>query len=704
MASTHEDPSALNAPTRYSAAQVAAALEACAREPVHIPGAIQPVGCLVSLDADLKRVRQISANSETFLGISVAAALAGEPREVLGDELLNLLDTELVKKQHSSACVLTTLREVRGEQRRFHAVVYHSGDAVVVELEHLMCPDGHRLLDTVNNWLVEVGQLDDIDVLLDTLTQRVQELTGHERVMVYRFDEKWNGRVIAETRLPEAKSFLDHYFPASDIPAQVRRLYDINRVRSIPDASAPAVPLVPPCGPSEAVPLDMSQGVLRAVAPIHQEYLTNMGVGASLSVAMHEEGRLWGLLACHGLKSRPLEADLRDALCAMVQSTMPRMMLLHARADTRLLQHIHDSNDILSDESGRLLGPDGLVQRHGAQWLELLDAEGIALVIGKASCGLGTLPAEENLVAMADWLSRFQQHDSPWHTQALEKTPLAPWQEGDLCGLLAVALPTESTHWLMLFRREQRHSRRWAGKPEDTPMIRDGQLILTPRRSFAQWQDEVRGQSRAWRNIECRAVGDLAKNLAVLTSNHEIAQLNERLHRANRKLKNLAFSDSLTGCWNRYRMEQGIDAALNAAERYYHPFALLLFDVDHFKQFNDTHGHEAGDQVLVEITRALQDSLRESDALGRWGGEEFLVLANHCETQEATRLAERLRQCVASIDLGKLGRVTISIGVTSWHPGDTRKRLVARADEAMYQAKENGRNRVETVEASPAQV
>ncbi|MGM0982034.1 MAG: diguanylate cyclase [Pseudomonadota bacterium] len=687
--------------SHFSDAEIAAALEACAREPVHIPGAIQPAGCLVSLDADLGRVRQVSANSEAFLGISVADALAGEPREVLGDELLDLLDTELVK-QNSSACVLTALREVRGERRRFHAVAYHSDDTVVVELEHLMCPDGHRLLDTVNNWLVEAGQLDDIDTLLDALTRRVQELTGHERVMVYRFDERWNGQVIAETRLPEAESFLDHYFPASDIPAQVRQLYDINRVRSIPDAPAPAVPLVPPCGPGEAAPLDMSRGVLRAVAPIHQEYLTNMGVGASLSVAMHEEGRLWGLLACHGLTPRPLEADLRDALCALVQSTMPRMMLLRARADTRLLQHIHDSNEILSDESGRLLGPDGLVQRHGAQWLDLLDASGIALVTGEVSSGMGALPAEENLVAMADWLSRFQRNDSPWHTQALVKTPLALWQEGDLCGLLAVALPTESTHWLMLFRREQRRSRRWAGKPEDTPMIRDGQLILTPRRSFAQWQDEVRGQSRAWRDIECRAVGDLAKNLAVLTSNHEIAQLNERLHRANRKLKSLAYSDSLTGTWNRYRMEQAIDAELNAAERHDRPFAVLLFDIDNFKHFNDTHGHETGDQVLIMLCRVLQNNLRPTDDLGRWGGEEFLVLASDCDPVGGMHLAERLRQSTEELDLGNLGGVTISIGVATWQPGEGRKSLVARADEAMYRAKEGGRNRVEQAPDSAA--
>ncbi|MFC2992953.1 sensor domain-containing diguanylate cyclase [Halomonas tibetensis] len=675
--------------THYSDAEIAAALEACAREPVHIPGAIQPMGCLVSMDADLGRIRQVSANVEDFLGISVADVLAGEPRTVLGDELMDFLETKLVKKD-SSASVLTATAQgdVQGKRRRYHVVAYPSGDAVVVEMEFQMCPDGHLLMDKVNDWLVEVRRINDTDTLLDALTRRVQAWTGHERVMVYRFDEQWNGRVIAETCLPVAESYLDHYFPASDIPPQVRRLYDMNRVRSIPDALAPAVPVVPPCGPDEAAPLDMSRGVLRAVAPIHQEYLTNMGVGSSLSIAMYEEETLWGLLACQGLAPRVLEADLRDALCTLVQIAMQRLRVLRTRADTQLLHGIHDSNEILSDESGRLLGPDDLIQRHGAQWMELLEASGIALVTGKESSGMGILPAKENLFAMAGWLSRHQPHDIPWYTQSLATTSLAPWQEGDLCGLLAVPLPTESVQWLMFFRPEQRHSKRWAGKPEDTRMIRDGQLVLTPRRSFAQWQEEVRGRSLAWRAIECRAAGDLAKNLAVLTSSHEIMKLNE-------KLKSLAYSDGLTGTWNRYRMEKAIDAALNATERHGRSFAVLLFDIDHFKHFNDTQGHEAGDEVLITLCSVLQNLLRPTDHLSRWGGEEFIVLASDCDLVGGMHLAERLRQSAEALDLGKLGGVTISVGVATWRSGDTRKALVTRADQAMYGAKEGGRNQVQ---------
>ena len=151
--------------SHYSDAAIAAALDACAREPVHIPGAIQPAGCLVSMDADMGRIRQVSANIEDFVGISVADVLASEPRKVLGDELIDLLETELVKQDNSASVLTATAQgEVGGKQRHFHVVAYPSDNAFVVELEYQLSREGHRLLDKVNDWLVEVGHIDDIDI------------------------------------------------------------------------------------------------------------------------------------------------------------------------------------------------------------------------------------------------------------------------------------------------------------------------------------------------------------------------------------------------------------------------------------------------------------------------------------------------------------------------------------------------------------
>jgi len=154
----------------------------------------------------------------------------------------------------------------------------------------------------------------------------------------------------------------------------------------------------------------------------------------------------------------------------------------------------------------------------------------------------------------------------------------------------------------------------------------------------------------------------------------------------------------LTQVWNRYRIEQAVDAELSAAERYQRPCSVLLFDVDHFKQVNDRYGHKSGDIVLKRLATEVHGQLRGTDFLGRWGGEEFIVLASNNSLEEAGNLAERLRKHIANVSFPEVGEVTISIGVAQWQSGESRRGLLDRADKAMYQAKQNGRNLVTLAE------
>jgi diguanylate cyclase (GGDEF)-like protein len=143
-------------------------------------------------------------------------------------------------------------------------------------------------------------------------------------------------------------------------------------------------------------------------------------------------------------------------------------------------------------------------------------------------------------------------------------------------------------------------------------------------------------------------------------------------------------------------MEQALDEALARSERYGEPFSVMLVDVDHFKQVNDVYGHEAGDEVLRSVANTMAGALRETDRVGRWGGEEFVVIVSRTGGEDAANLAERLRGLVENLEVPGIPRpVTASFGVACWQPGDRRKAVVARADEAMYRAKEKGRNRVE---------
>ena len=185
-----------------------------------------------------------------------------------------------------------------------------------------------------------------------------------------------------------------------------------------------------------------------------------------------------------------------------------------------------------------------------------------------------------------------------------------------------------------------------------------------------------------------RVVGQMefasALTIAVLTAFAKLSDI----------YSGLADTDTLTGLHNRRRLEALLQNEKARAERYQHTFSVLLLDLDHFKAVNDKHGHATGDEVLKRVAYLLRDETRSIDRVGRWGGEEFLVLAPELGMEEAECLAQRLCEAVALFDFGVAGPLTASFGVATNTPDDTIKTLLARADKALYQAKAEGRNRV----------
>lgn len=668
--------------------ELEAALEACAREPVHTPGAIQPHGALIVMDEHLRQVRQVSANLESILGVCVDDGLAMAPERLFTRRWLDQIRTQIDSSNRHGALIVSL--RIRGQTRRFRLLAYRSGSRVVTELEPISGHPERWLFGALSDWQIALSGHTSRDGLLQALVALVRELAGYDRVMIYRFDEDWNGSVIAESLADGAGSYLGHHFPASDIPAQVRRLYSIKRVRDIPDATAQAVPLVPAIDPFDASPLDLSLGILRAVAPIHVRYLANMGVAASMSIALHMDGRLWGLLACHAESANILSPALREALRALVQTACLQLELIQAREEAALIHRANDSRDMLVDQRGEFSDPEEIVARHGPAWLEVFRAAGAVLLAGDRVASVGKVPDTGSIHAIVDWLGEHHRAELAWSSRELGCTGLAAFCEpAQAAGLLAVPLPIRHPRhaWLLFFRPEKAETRIWAGKPEKSIDRESGRL--SPRRSFEAWKETVRGQCAVWAPVELRAAADLAGDLAVLIAAGEISRLNQRL-------EHLATSDHLTGLWNRYRMEEAINHQVSVAERYGRPCALIMFDIDHFKQFNDTHGHDAGDEVLVQVAQSVATQLRDTDYVSRWGGEEFIVLAADTALGGASNLAERLRGAIAALAIRDFGGVTASFGVVVHQEGELSRDMIKRADQAMYAAKDGGRNRVET--------
>ena len=666
--------------------EIEAALQACAREPVHIPGAIQPHGALISCDAELARVRQVSANLEQMLGVTVDHALAGKPEDLFGRRWLTQV-REVIDGVSRFRALIVSLR-VDGKSRRFRLLPYRSGSRVVIELEPIEGEPERWLFSALAEWQSQLARFHKRETLLDAVTGLVRDLAGYDRVMIYRFDQDWNGSVVSESRAEGVGSYLGHHFPASDIPEQVRRLYSIKPVRDIPDATRDPVALVPEVDPADAAPLDLSRGILRAAAPIHRSYLANMNVVASMSIALYVDARLWGLLACHSERPNVLPPALRDALRGMVQSASFKLELIEAREHAEVLERANSSRDVLIDERGEFPRPDVLVERYGSEWLEVFRACGVALVVGESLASAGRVPQRGAIEKALNWLSEQPDADPLWSSHEIGHSPLADCFPGNFAGLLAVPLPIRESlpAWLLLFRQERIETRIWAGNPQKT-LDRQGDK-LSPRSSFEAWKEEVRGRSDQWTTVERRAAMDLATDLAALVAANEISRLNDQM-------TDLATHDHLTGLWNRYRMGEAIDHEIAMAHRYGRHCSLMMFDIDHFKHFNDSFGHEAGDEVLVRLARTVETVLREPDRVGRWGGEEFIVLAPDTDLDGGRCLAERLRRVIEDLDLGDYGNVTISIGLAMAGEGEVRRDLVARADRALYAAKNAGRNRVE---------
>jgi diguanylate cyclase (GGDEF)-like protein/hemerythrin-like metal-binding protein len=175
-----------------------------------------------------------------------------------------------------------------------------------------------------------------------------------------------------------------------------------------------------------------------------------------------------------------------------------------------------------------------------------------------------------------------------------------------------------------------------------------------------------------------------------------LAAMQEKLKVVIGELDFLASTDKLTGAWNRRRLEEAVAGEMDRLNRYGHPLSLMIFDIDFFKNVNDQHGHGAGDRVLVELASHIRQSLRSSDSLTRWGGEEFIVLCPNTTLPTVSLLAERLREKIMRAPFPVIGNITVSVGVAECISGEIWENWFKRADEALYRAKSCGRNQVQS--------
>lgn len=493
-------------------------LDNCAREPIHIPGSVQPRGVLVVVGEPDFQIRQVSAN--------VADVLGRAAEDVLGRHLSALMGADQSAKLATAASVVGDLHrrnpvecvlDVAGTARPFDAILHReAGGILLVELEIAYGERPYSFPNTyaaVRSSVEELNRAVGLTDLYGVTTRAVRELTGFDRVMIYRYDEEYNGEVVAECKREDLNSFLGLHYPATDIPAQARALYEKNWLRLISDVDYTPAPLVPALDPAGGGPLDLTHATLRSVSPIHLEYLRNMGVHASMSISLLRHGRLWGLIACHHYAGPHLPPYGARAAAEFLGSTLS-LRLVDQFEDDRLHKRLA-AQAVLAKlatatlDTGRPLATALLA---GPDLLDLVPADGVVVDIEGRRRVSGSVPPPEVVAAVVEWTRGGA--DGIAHTESLHAAlPGLERDASSAAGALVLSLP--DGQYIAWFRREALHSVDWGGDPHNKAIaVGEGDEVrLSPRKSFDRWREIVRDRSAPWTQTEIESADAMRHHL-----------------------------------------------------------------------------------------------------------------------------------------------------------------------------------------------
>jgi diguanylate cyclase (GGDEF)-like protein/PAS domain S-box-containing protein len=502
-------------------------LSQCAREAIHHIGSIQGNGVLLAVDPQHWRIRAASANLGCLFPISATEAL-GQPLQALLGQAQAAYVQGLVEAG-SGPAIGALILDVQGRRMTLDIQAHRAPGDIVIEIEREgACPDDvfHKLFVPVRDALWRLDAEQDMLRYAEAVIGQLRLLTGFDRVMMYRFDENWDGEVIAESKIDAVASYLGNRFPASDIPPQARRLYTRNLVRVIADIDAEPVPLV--FGAEQARPVDLSFSWLRSLSPVHVEYLRNMGVRASLSISLVQNGRLWGLVACHHFSPRYVSIRERELDELIGRSVSLKLTYMDNAARTALDGRVRGLLIAITEGLRGLDDIDAAVAAYREEFLAVVGASGAVLSIGGARHRLGAVPPDpaiEQLLSALRGLPVTGVH----YTQRLSELCGGLADCADIAsGMMVAPLDAGLRDYIMWFRPAVLRTLRWAGRPQKFVVQgSSGALRISPRESFDLWIETYKDKSAPWTQVEADAVGALSMTIIKLLTQQTLRSREE---------------------------------------------------------------------------------------------------------------------------------------------------------------------------------
>ncbi len=510
----------------------------CDKEPIHILGKIQSCGYLISADASSHIINYCSENVEELLGIACA--------EVLGVSLSHFFEDSLIKVCDELEDEDKAIPHNFSLNDEDYLVVSHKYNGnIIIELEPLQSeenPYKHQIY--LSSIVSELNAAETEQEMCDLTASLISEYYGYDRVMVYRFDENWDGIVVSEEKKPEMESWLGLRYPASDIPQQARKLFLKQGVRIIADVNSKPVAIQALSGKEQDNPVDLTHSEYRASSPIHIEYLENMKVGATLTAAIISKGTLWGLIACHHNSPKFISYYQRQSCKYLTQVLSSRIIL--STANTAL--HKINESAVLRNKLLEKISKDwqilhGLVSGDHTM-LQITDAYGAAALLDGELKTVGLTPEADQIKALIKTLSKADLTDNYYYSNALGKDfETYIGLKLKAAGVLCVFLSSARKDALIWFKPEKLETVNWAGNPDKSVNL-DANERLSPRKSFEKWSVLQEGQSEPWVEYEIKAAIALKQDISeiILEKYEEVRTLNSKLQSAYEDLETFSYS------------------------------------------------------------------------------------------------------------------------------------------------------------------
>lgn len=476
--------------------------EFCGSIPLNFLNLVQPHGVLLVLEKESYTIIQTSENSRRVLGKAAKELVDTVLGNYISEKQLLLLQ-EKVRPQDFGHPLAMTLNWKEGElEKQLLASVQQKENYLLLELEEITVPAQSEsfinIYQDITNVVAELKEAIGQRKIEQVAAAELKRLSGFDRVMIYQFDDRWNGKVVGEALEEGLDPYLGLHFPASDVPKQARELYATTPYRLIPDVNAEAVKLYPVVNPITNRLTDIASCVLRAVPLVHIEYLNNMGVGASMSTPIISGGKLWGLISCHHQQAREINFELRSAfeiISGIISSQ------LNARKKEESFHYKFSLHQVELKLTEQVLInssiEEGLFARPGLL-LEVLRVEGAVLVTRDTYQSVGQVPEKTFVQGLIRWLGRHNR-EKVYSTDSL---PLefedAGVSKDVASGLIAIQI-VSGKYYLLGFRPELVRSVYWGGNPNEAINYEEDGKKYHPRNSFRLWKEEVRQTSEPWR-------------------------------------------------------------------------------------------------------------------------------------------------------------------------------------------------------------